>query len=129
MPRLSPQARLAPSLLSPRGWLAAETLCLAREPHLLGFDEAPRAEPQSPLAPLFCTKRIDASSVAISYPMHAPPPPAHAYRFSLRLTAARRARMKTAAKRLRQSCQAFLTDALEAHLERIAQDVGLPSAL
>ena len=45
-------------------------------------------------------------------------------KFSLRLTAERRARMKEAAARVGQSCQAFLVDALDAHIERVPRDTG-----
>lgn len=131
MPRLSPRARLTPSLLKPQGWLAAETLCLALTSRALDFADAPGIEAVSParLAPLFCAKRIDAAAAAPGHPTRAQPRPGCVSRFSLRLTAERRARMTAAAKRLRQSCQAVLTDALDAHLERLAPGDGLPSAL
>lgn len=123
MSRIAPRARLTSSLLNPNGWLASSHFCPpyshgARDLDDHGVENDKSAPP--PL-PLFCIKSAAAPASAVEYRKSTRPGRDYRFRFSLRLNADRRMKMKVVASFLRQSCQAFLTDALDAHIERVAR--------
>jgi hypothetical protein len=108
MSQRMPLAHLSAGLLDPAEHLEA-----------FAFRRSP-GEPD--MLPLFCTKTGIAPAYALSGPTSSGPAP-HQIKFSLRLRTEQHARMKLTARRLGQTCQAFLIDALNAHLARASDDL------
>lgn len=108
------RARLSAALVTHRGD-AIDRLFLA---------QPPAADPPPPDSPLFPTKQMAAPThlrAASLAPRAAP-----RTRVSLRLDPEQLWRLRLAAAYLRQSCQAFLADAFDRHVARLAGDPAHP---
>jgi hypothetical protein len=108
MSSAAPRAHLTASLLAARDWFPTNDPSSARR--------AAAERPDFP--PLFCIKG-GAQPIAAGTP--APHGEGGVRKFTLRLTEERRMEMKRMARLYGQSCQAFLSDALDAHMKRLAQ--------